>query len=63
MPTVINKKLNTIQTKQELIEKLNESKNEFMALDMQVFDITKTESVLNLISHLESLVDVEDVIF
>jgi len=60
---VINKKLNTIQTKQELIEKLNESKNEFMALDMQVFDITKTESVLNLISHLESLVDVEDVIF
>jgi len=63
LPTVINKKLNTIQTKQELIEKLNESKNEFMALDMQVFDITKTESVLNLISHLESLVDVEDVIF
>jgi len=32
-------------------------------LDMQVFDITKTESMLNLISMLEALGDVEDVIF
>lgn len=62
LPTVIHKKLNIIKNNNEqLLNKLNSNKKMFQHLDMRVFDITKTESIMELTSIIEDQ-QVDDII-
>lgn len=59
---IIHKKLNIIQNNPEtLLARLNENKKLFKHIDMRVFDITRTESVIECSEIIEKL-NVDDIV-
>jgi len=62
LPTVIHKKLNIIKNNgEQLLSKLNNNKKLFKHIDMRVFDLIKTESILELEAILKEH-EIQDII-